>query len=508
MRAAIVFLLVVGVAAGGAAYYVTHVAADPPVSFRTVTVKRGDLVSTISATGTAEPEEVVDVGAQVVGRIKSLGPDPSDPQKKKTIDYGSIVQDGTILALIDDAVYKAQVDQAQASLLRAKADLLQMQAKAEQTKAEWRRAESLRPTKAIADTDYDLAVANYKVAEANLAVGEAVIKQNQSALALATTNLDYTIIKSPVRGVIIDRRVNVGQTVVASLNAPSLFLIAKDLKRMQVWASVNEADIGRIKPGLPVRFTVDAYPGETFRGKVAQIRLNATMTQNVVTYTVVVEFDNSDLRILPYLTANLQFEIDQHKNVLLVPNAALRWKPRPELVAPDVRETVFPASSRKGGKFGKKTAGEANPSDATKSPGEEKFPGEAESAGSGDPRRAQPSAEGKSPAAAKVSPETRSPGGAKSPKETQSRGEGNPANPDKEREDRGRLWVQDGDFVRPVNVRIGASDGSQTEVSDADLSEGMEVVTGEVRKEDHADGGDTTNPFIPRIRTSRKKSEP
>ena len=171
-------------------------------------------------------------------------------------------------------------------------------------------------------------MANYKAAEANVAVGEATIQQNEAALEMAKTNLGYSTIKSPVDGVIIDRRVNIGQTVVASLNAPSLFLIAKDLRRMQVWASVNEADIGRIHPSMPVRFTVDAYPGEVFRGKVVQVRLNATMTQNVVTYTVVVTTDNSDGKLLPYLTANVNFELEQRDNVLLVPNAALRWKPR------------------------------------------------------------------------------------------------------------------------------------------------------------------------------------
>jgi HlyD family secretion protein len=536
MRTALFLILMLVLAGGGAAYYVTHVAADPPASFRTATVKRGDLFSTISATGTAEPEEVVDVGAQVVGRIKSLGPDPGDPQKKKTIDYGSAVQDGTILALIDDSMYKAQADQASASLARAKADLLQMQAKVEQTKQEWKRAESLRSTKAIADTDFDLAVANYKVAQANLAVGEAAVKQSEAALQMAQTSFDYTIIKSPVQGVIIDRRVNVGQTVVASLNAPSLFLIAKDLRRMQVWASVNEADIGRIKPGLPVRFTVDAYPGETFRGKVAQIRLNATMTQNVVTYTVVVETDNSDLRLLPYLTANLQFEIDEHRNVLLVPNAALRWKPRPQLVAPDVRETVFPTSSQRGGgSWGKSSAksggeatsaGDAKPSperavrgspdgavrgspDPAQGPTEglqkpQGRPAVDDSAGSGDPRRAQePSSE------AKPSPEAKSPGETQSPRGTKSRGEGKSGKPAKEREDRGRLWVQEGDFVRPIDVEIGASDGSQTAVSGTAVSEGMEVVIGEVRKEDRADGGDTTNPFMPKLfRGCQKKSQP
>jgi HlyD family secretion protein len=307
MKTVLMVLVLLGAAAGGIYYYTTQVTVETATSFRTTTIKRGDLLSTITATGTVEPEEVVDVGAQVVGRVKSLGIDPGDPEQKKTVDYGSVVQEDTILALIDDATYKAQVDLATASLQRANADLLQYQAKSLQTEQEWKRAQSLRPKGAIADTDFDLASANFKAAKANVAVGEAAIKQSEASLELAKTNLNYTVIKSPVRGVIVDRRVNIGQTVVSSMNAPSLFLIAKDLRRIQVWASVNEADIGRIHAELPVRFTVDAYPGEVFRGKVAQIRLNATMTQNVVTYTVVVVTDNLDGKLLPYLTANLQF---------------------------------------------------------------------------------------------------------------------------------------------------------------------------------------------------------
>jgi HlyD family secretion protein len=475
MKATIIFVLVVialvGLAAVCGAYYVSHTNGDATPSFRTAMVKRGDLLSTISATGTVEPEEVVDVGAQIVGTMKNLGFDPGDPQKKKTIDYGSVVQEGTILAVIDDSVYKAQVDQAQAALLRAKADLIQMQAKAEQTKQEWKRADSLRPTKAIADTDFDLAVANYKVAQANVAVGEAAIKQSEAALRLANTNLDYTIIKSPVRGVIIARRVNVGQTVVATFNAPSLFLIAKDLRRMQVWASVNEADIGRIRPGQPAQFGVDAYPGETFRGKVLQIRLNATMTQNVVTYTVVVETDNSDLKLLPYLTANLRFEVDHRKSVLLVPNAALRWKPRTQQMAPDVRETAASASSRKGGGGGPKSSAES--------------PGKSKAADT--PTTA---VDAKSATTAKAGPEAKS------------------AKSAKEREDRSRLWVQDDGFVRPVEVQVGATDGSQTEISGSEVQEGTEVVIGEVRKDDLADAGDTTNPFAPKLfRGGQKKPQ-
>ncbi len=252
-------------------------------------------------------------------------------------------------------------------MLRAKSDLGQLVAHRNQAEAEWNRAQKLRaisvsnvvsptgdrltalsePIKAISDSDYDLAKANYEVAKSNVDVGEATVAQAQAALSLAETNLGYTTIKSPVKGTIVDRRVNVGQTVVSSLNAPSLFLIAKDLRQIQVWASVNEADIGRLKVGMPVRFTVDAFPNDVFHGKIAQIRLNATMTQNVVTYTVVVTTENPDLKLLPYLTADVKFEVQDEKDVLLVPNAALRWQPKPEQIAPDAREAAEQPAGQK-----------------------------------------------------------------------------------------------------------------------------------------------------------------
>jgi len=346
MKAFFTVLVLLGIAGGGAAYYARYKADKPVTNFRTVAIKRGDLLSTISATGTVEPEEVVDVGAQVMGLITEFGPDPRD--ENRPVDYCSVVEKGTVLARIDPTPYQAALDQAEATLERSKADLLQIEAKYEQAQQEWKRAESLRPKGAIAETDYDLTVANYKAAKANVAVGKATIRQNEASLRVAKTNLDYTTITSPVRGVVIDRRVNIGQTVVASLNAPSLFLIAKDLRRMQVWASVNEADIGRIRVGMPVRFTVDAHPGDIFRGKVSQIRLNAAMTQNIVTYTCVVTTDNPDGKLLPYLTANVQFELDERSDVLLVPNAALRWKPRASQVDPAVGETALPSAESTG----------------------------------------------------------------------------------------------------------------------------------------------------------------
>jgi HlyD family secretion protein len=444
----VVILIIIGVVAGGATYYTVYVSSEPKTSFRTVPIKRDDIVSTISATGTVEAEENVDIGAQVTGPVKDLGLDPSDPEKKKRIDYGSVVHEGTILAYIDDSVYKAQVDQAQAGYLRSQADLKQLQAKLLQSENDRKRAEELRnikdipgttrTIKGIADSEYDLAVANNEVAKANVAVGEATIEQNRASLDLAKRNLNYTVIKSPVEGTIVDRRVNIGQTVVANLSAVSMFLIAKDLSKMQVWASVNEADVGRIRsrPDMPVRFTVDAYQGEVFHGKVVQIRLNATMTQNVVTYTVVVAFDNSDRKLFPYMTANLQFETEGREDAMVVPNAALRWKPRPEQIVPELRDQIASTLLSK--------------------------PGDRDPQAGGKPSR-----------------------DAKSDK---------PANT---RDEHGRLWVKDGIFVKPIDVQTGMTDGTQTEVIGADLKEGMQVVSGEVRGDNLAD--DTTNPFAPRI---------
>jgi len=415
------------------------------VVYRTDPIKRGDLLAAISATGTVEPEEVIDVGAQVAGQINSFGKDKNG----KTIDYGSVVEEGTILAQIDDSLYaadvavaNAQLQQARAGVQRAEADLGQLKAKLYQAKRDWDRAQRLGPSEALAQSSYDSYKSGYETAQANVAVGDAAIvqakdavTQAQATLQRAQRNLSYCTIKSPVKGVIIDRRVNIGQTVVSSLNAPSLFLIAKDLKRMQVWVSVNEADIGSIHPGQPVSFTVDAYPGQIFRGEVGKIRLNATMTQNVVTYTVEVITDNSSGKLLPYLTANAQFELSQRTNVLLVPNAALRWFPQPEQVASKFRSMADSSAQRGGGMGGK-------------------------------PQSSEPAAK---PAA---------------------------------KNHQGIMWTPDGSYVRPIKVRVGLSDGSMTEVQGDDVKEGIEIIVGEQRQ-GLSDTG-TTNPFAPQMMRSSR----
>ena len=259
------------------------------LTFTTAVVKRSDVVATITSTGTIEPVEVIDVGAQVAGLISSFGKDAEG----KAVDYRSVVEEGAILAKIDDSVYAADLDVAKAQLeqdlageISASANLEQAKARFVQAEADWNRAEELSRSKLIATSDYDSAKAAYQVAKANVSVADGALAQAKAstvqaraAVEKAQRNLDFCTIRSPVKGVIIDRRVNIGQTVVASLNAPSLFLIAKDLTRMQIWVGVNEADVGKILPGAPVSFTCDAFAGRKFTGTVGKVRLNATMTQ-------------------------------------------------------------------------------------------------------------------------------------------------------------------------------------------------------------------------------------
>ena len=427
----LLFALFVLWGGGAAGYWYWTDARNQRVSYRTVKVQRGDLLATINATGTLEPEEVVDVGVQVAGEILSFGPDPRDPSK--SMSYGSPVEQGSVLAKLDNALFKARVEQMQANLARADADVLQAQAKLKQATRELERVQRLVNSRAISAQEHDNAQAAYETAKASLAVSESSVKLAQANLDEATVNLGYTTIRSPVKGVILDRRVNIGQTVVASLNAPSLFLIAKDLRKMEIWASVNETDLGSIHVGQRIRFTVGAFPDDTFFGKVAQIRLNASMSQSVVTYTVVIEVDNSAGKLLPYLTARVQFEVSERKNAILVPNAALRWQPRIQQVAPEARE-AFATALRQ--------------------------------------RAAAPRAE---------SARARSNSAAGTT---------------------GTLWVKSGEFVRPVSVGVGMTDGVLSELVRGDVREAAEVVLGQALEENGEDGG---SPFLPKLKNDKAK---
>lgn len=334
----LIWIIILGaVAAGGYFGYSKYAEQSEHVVYRTEKAVRENLVSFISATGTVEPEELVNVGAQVNGMIEKFGTDTDG----RSIDYGSRVTAGMVLAQIDDSLFVADLRQNEAQKLQAKASQISAEAAIRQAKAKltlaetnYTRARQLQPKGAMSQSDYDTAYSEYTVAQAAIAVAEADLEQAKAQLANAEAsrdrsarNLEYCTIKSPVDGIIIDRRVSVGQTVNSSMNAPSLFLIAKDLRKMQVWASVNEADVGVIKVGMPVIFTVDAFPNVEFKGSVHKIRLNATMSQNVVTYVVEIGTDNSDGKLLPYLTANVKFILASRDNALCVPNSAFRYTP-------------------------------------------------------------------------------------------------------------------------------------------------------------------------------------
>jgi HlyD family secretion protein len=445
VKKVILLIVVIGIGAGIAGgWWYFNKGKVKNVAFRTVEVTRGDILSTISSTGTVEPEELVDVGAQVAGQVLAFGKDEDGNE----VDYGSSVAEGTLLAKIDDTTYTsdvalatAQLEQAKAGVENAQANLLQLKAKLNQAQLDWDRAQKLGPSEALAKSSYDSYKAAFEVAQANVAVGDASIlqakasvSQSEATLQKAKRNLGYCTIKSPVKGVIIDRRVNIGQTVVASLNTPSLFLIAKDLRRMQVWVAVNEADVGKIYQGQPVTFTVSTYEGQTFKGVVGKIRLNATMTQNVVTYTVEVVTDNSSGKLLPYLTANVNFEVSRRDNVVQVANAALRWKPRAEQVAPEY-QSVLNDSAEQGKGSGKKQR---------------------------DPNAPQTHASNYKKAT---------------------------------------LWVSENGLVKPIKVLAGTSDDTMTEIQGDEIKEGLQVITGEQQLSAGSSG--TVNPFTPQIGRSR-----
>jgi HlyD family secretion protein len=317
---------------------------DRGVKFRTAPARRGDLTVTVLTTGVLQPEEVVDVSPQVAGAVQKLGADPGDPTK--TIDWNSQVEAGTVLLQIDPKLYQAAADLARAKANKARAAALVAEARLAGSEREWQRAQKLGP--AIARAELEALRTKFEVARAEVELARADLEVARAELTSAEANLGHCTVRSPAKGVVVDRRVNVGQTVASSLTAPSLFLIAKDLRRLQVWASVFEGDVGQIKAGQKATFTVDAYPDQVFQAVVQQVRLNASMTQNVVTYTVVLNTDNAGLKLLPYMTAEVRVAADtKKKNALLVPVAALRWWPEVTQVVPYARArflTMKPAA--------------------------------------------------------------------------------------------------------------------------------------------------------------------
>jgi HlyD family secretion protein len=538
-------LAVVVALVGASGFSVWHLgtAGHSESPYSTDEVTRGDLLASFSASGTLEPEDIVDVGAQVAGQIKAFGVDaktahfqltdrsfaflrasrgsekeldnlaalkgkqfetqedfvgglaqvldkdelPRDQATLvavakfgKPIDYGSEVEAGDLLAQIDDSLYLAKVNQSTAYVAQQEAAYKQALAKLDEAMVavkvadaalqsdranydvasrNWNRSRHIGLA-AQSQQDYDTYRGAFETAkatvtkdEASLALAKVMVKDAQAAVDFARAasdsakaqlaqdriNLRYTQIRAPVKGVIIDRRVTLGQTVQSSFNTPSLFLLARDLKKMKVWASVNEADIGQLHVGQAVQFSVDAFPGELFTGSVGLIRLNATMTNNVVTYTVEVltnnpaDKDHPNGKLLPYLTANLAFLVSQRANALTVSNEAVRWKPNVKQVAVEARTVYLESLQRH------------------------------------------------SPAA--TSKEGSKGGRAGS--------------------HQGTVWVADGEYVKPVKLQLGMTDGARSEIVGGDLKEGQAVVTGESLLHSGSDGGG--DPFAPRVFGNKKQ---
>jgi HlyD family secretion protein len=289
--------------------------SDKAPQYITQTAERGDIRATVSATGTVNAVTTVLVGTQVSGTIKQL-----------YVDYNSTVKKGQLLAQIDPASFEAQVAQASANLLLARANLEKSRVALRDTLTTFERNKILYGKNFISKSDLDTSETVYLSALAQIKASEAQVEQTRAALSLSQTNLRYTQIVSPVNGTVISRSIDVGQTVAASFQTPTLFTIAQDLTKMQIDASIDEADIGRIKTNQPVTFTVDAYPDQTFKGNVSEIRNAPTTVQNVVTYAVIVKVDNPELKLKPGMTANVSIIIDDKKGILRIPNAALRVK--------------------------------------------------------------------------------------------------------------------------------------------------------------------------------------
>lgn len=299
----ILFAVLIGLVAGGYYYFQKRATVPPEQRYRLQTITQGDVAQSVSANGTLNPVTLISVGTQVSGRVSKL-----------YVDFNDRVEKGQILLELDDALFAAQIAQSQGAVqnVQASVDLAQ---------ANEARMQTLFAQEYVSKQELDQATQALKSARAQLATARGQLQRDK-------TNQSYSVIRSPVSGVVVDRVVDVGQTVAASFQTPTLIKIAQDLSKMQIDTSFAEADIGNIKVGQAVKFNVDAFPNRSFNGVVKQLRLNPTVTSNVVTYNVVVSVDNPEQILLPGMTAYVNIMVNKHDNVLLVPNAALRFKPK------------------------------------------------------------------------------------------------------------------------------------------------------------------------------------
>jgi HlyD family secretion protein len=396
-------LIIVIAIAGGAAFFLSRGKTEDP-SWLTVRVTRGDLDVVVTATGTVAADTTIQVGTQVSGTIAQL-----------FVDWNSRVRKNQVLAKLDTTFLWASVEVAESNLQKARVA-------ADQAKVNFQRVKQLFDRSLDSQADYDAASASYEQAESD-------VKTAQTALDQAHINLNYATIRAPISGIVISRNVDIGQTVAASFSTPTLFTIANDMSRMQVQALVDEGDIGNVKVGQDVSFTVDAYPADIFKGRVSQIRLQPTTVQNVVEYTVIIEAANPGEKLMPGMTANITINVAEAKNVLKVPTTALRFTPPQDVLARLFKELP----------------------DSTKQKMQRRWKQNGSGTASGGGEMAL--------------------GGMSGGTSAQTR--------DLTPGSYFRVWVVNGKQIRPIRVLLGLSDGTNTEVQ-GELKEGDEVAVGEL----------------------------
>jgi HlyD family secretion protein len=411
-------VLVVAIGFAGWRYRQAH--QPPPVTYETAPLGRRHVLGRVTATGTLLATVTVTVGTQVSGRVQKL-----------LADYNSPVKKGQLIAKIDPLLFQAALEQARANYASALAALKSSKAQADLAAKQLVREQTLLKENLAAQQDVDTAESTAAVTAAQVDVAAANVAQTQAQLHQAQVNLSYTDIISPIDGTVISRSVDVGQTVAASLQAPILFTIAEDLTKMQVNTNVSEGDVGRLEEGMPAYFTVDAYPGERFRGKISQIRNSATTVSNVVTYDAVIDVANEDLRLRPGMTANATVTYADKRDILAVPNAALRFRPPPEANIPKTGPSALAATAHRDHDTGAASGQGGGPGGSGAGEGREGR-GEGRGLGRGE-----------------------------------GRGEGREAK---------SLWTLDGNTPVQVPIKTGLSDGAYTEILNDDIKEGVAVI--------------------------------
>lgn len=498
---AFVTLLILGI--GGFFLYGMIGQKGAGQNFRVAKLERGEIRSVVTATGTINPVITVLVGSQVSGTVKAL-----------YADFNSSVKESQVIAQIDPAIFEAQVEQGRANVLNAQANLVNCQANLKNNQANLDKAEvavsdtkktldrnqELAERKVVAQAALDTAQAGYdsavaqrdsakaqiETAKAQIEAAKAQIAQAKASLKMSDTNLRYTTIRSPVNGIVISRNVDVGQTVAASLQAPTLFTIAKDLTQMQVDANVSEADVGRLAQGQEATFTVDAYPERTFRGKISEIRNAPITVQNVVTYDVVIQVENKDFKLKPGMTANVSILVEHKEGILKVPNAALRFRPE---VAKKEEKKKEDGKKPEGSVSTGRTSLERLTQELKLTPEQQpKVEAILESSRQeiqeirkkSKPEEARPRIQ--ELVGQKIT-------GLLTAEQKQKLNELTQAPPSEERR-RGRIWILSSEG-KPVSVPVflGITDGAFSEVYDGDIKEGAEVIIEDVSKKSPSKSG-------------------